>query len=203
MDNLLFGGLAAMSLLSALLPLLLFAPVVVYVVARWRTYREGPGPDPQLGWKTAIAFFKLLALQLALAGLYCLVDGVLRGEERGRGELLRLAVGLLVPAALVYGAHHAAGQRTNALEQPIAPRLFAGVGLMLTGLVAFGALVAGCVLLFQKHVGEGDLRQAWSLAVVYGVAWATQGVAFARGLPGAPPPLAVAQYAARPGPPPA
>src|SRR5262249_39135728 len=94
--------------------------VTIYIVARWRGYREGVD-DPQLGRKLAAAVFCWLALQLLLAGLsvlgYALVGGV---DDR---ELaVRIAAALILPALLVGGLNLAALRRTNHAERPVVGR---------------------------------------------------------------------------------
>src|SRR6185295_15484378 len=101
-------GYAEMALLSSvgwLLPLFsasIFLPVVVYVVARWRSYRENM-PDPQLGAKTVIGMFLILSFQVLMAAGTLLLYGVL--VERDQEDIIRTAAGLLLPAAVVYAAH--------------------------------------------------------------------------------------------------
>src|SRR5688500_1669127 len=65
MGEALVGGVVSMLLVS-LLSSSSFVGALVYVVASWRTYREGLPVDPQLGLKTAIAFFHSISLLMSL-----------------------------------------------------------------------------------------------------------------------------------------
>src|SRR5438552_2061302 len=85
--------------------------VTIYVVARWRGYRDGVS-DPQLGRKLAAAVFCWLGLQLLLAGL-AVLGYALFGAGDDRGSAIRVGAALILPALVVGGANLAALQRTN------------------------------------------------------------------------------------------
>jgi hypothetical protein len=165
------------SMAGAFVPIL----VVIYVVARWRGYREGAS-DPQLGPKLAFSVFRWLGLQLLLAGAAIAGYGLL-GAGDDRGTALRVAAAVLVPALLVAGANEVAYRRTNHREQPMVGRMFAGVSLVQTGLIATLALVVACQVSFAREVDGDAARTAWSVAVVYGVAWLAQARALAASQP--------------------
>jgi len=147
--------------------------VTIYVVARWRGYREGID-DPQLGRKLAAAVFCWLALQLLLAGLSVLGYAVVGGAD-DREPAMRIAAALVLPALLVGGLNLAALRRTNHVERPLVVRMVAGLSLIQTGIVATLALVLACVLSLLKEPDASAAGTAWSVAAVYGVAWAAQG----------------------------
>jgi hypothetical protein len=194
---------AASMLVVPLLAFSFFLPALVYIVARWRTYREAAPADAQLGLKTALSFFSTLSFQTALLGGFLFLYGLFtKGGESMRGDLMRTAFGVLVPSLLVYGAHFVAMQRTNAVELPLVGRMFSGVSLMQTGFVGFIALILGFVTLFSK--GEsGDMgRMVLAMVLVYTVAWAVQGLRFVQRVSMGSPPPGVQQFA-RPVPPPA
>ena len=158
--------------------LTLLAPVLLYVIARWKQHRE-PTVDPQLGVKFALCFFRQLGYQTMLAGGFLILYGITSKMLAGnRDAVLRPAFGTLVPGLLVWGAHNLALQRTNRIERPMVEQLFAGYNLLSTGMVGFIALV----LVFQSLFGKGDSgeqgRVVWSMALVYTSAWVTQGVMF-------------------------
>jgi len=171
------------------------APVVMYIVARWRTYRDGGPPDPQIGLKVAISWFRLASYQLLLCGGFLLLYGII-GDlgSRGKEEIMRIAGGLLFPAAIIYTAHHIAIGFTNARERPMVVRMFSGFSLIQTGIIGFTALMLAGILLFQKHSPTQLNRLAWSMVLVYIPAWCGQGMFLARELFAGNMPAAVARF---------
>jgi hypothetical protein len=172
-----FGATFAMMFLLPYLTAFSLIPIIIYIVARWRQAREGT-PDPQLGLKVALAFFRVLAFQTCLAGLWMFAFAIVaKGDS---GELFRIAGGLLIPGAMIYAAHHVALQRTNDSFLPMPTRMFDGLNLIQTGMVGFIALVAAFVVTLQKDgPGSGDaLRFVWSLVAVYTTAWGVLGAQF-------------------------
>lgn len=158
--------------------LTLMAPVLLYVIARWKQHRE-PTPDPQLGVKFALCFFRQLGYQTMLAGAFLILYGLTtKMLSSDRDAILRPAFGMLVPGLLVWGGHNLALQRTNRIERPMVEQLFAGYNLLSTGTLGFVALV----LVFQSLFSKGDSgeqgRIVWSMALVYTSAWITQGVMY-------------------------
>jgi hypothetical protein len=180
----------------------LWVGMIVYIVARWRTYREAATPDPQLGLNTAIAMFLTLAYQVLLLGAFLLASALFTTFDDSRGDGVRLAFGVLVPGALVFGAHWVALARTNAAALPLVPRLFQGVSLVVTGVAGFAALIAFFGALFGRGEGGEFLRKALAGVLVYSIAWVIQGLAFVRRVTTGTPPPGVQEYA-RPVPPPA
>jgi hypothetical protein len=153
---------------------MVFAPVVLYVVARWRAHRD-PVQDTQVGIKFIAHYFAILGFHLALAGGTLLVYTMIKpgGEDDGgKGELYRIAFGLLVPAGLVLGAHLALLQRTNDAQFPSVRRLFLGFNLLLTGLVGLVSLVFGFQALFAKGSTHGMGHLGGAMVLVYCAAWA-------------------------------
>jgi len=170
-----FGATFAMVFMLPYLTAFSLLPIIIYIVARWRQNRDGHA-DPQLGLKTALAFFRVLAFQICLAGLWMLFYGIVaKGDS---GELFRVAAGLLIPGLLVYAAHHVALQRTNDSFMPMANRMFSGLNLIQTGIVGFVALVAAFVITLQKDAPSEALRVVWSLVAVYTTAWGVLAVQF-------------------------
>ena len=116
---------AAVPVMIFFLFMTLVVPMVLYLVARSRQNREGP-PDPQLGIKVALCFFRQLGYQFMLGGglmiLYGMTSKMLSGN---REAVMRPALGLLVPALIVWGVHNLALQRTNRIQFPIVERLYA------------------------------------------------------------------------------
>jgi hypothetical protein len=156
-------------------------PVVIYIVARWRTYRDHGGGDPHLGIKVAICVFRIAAFQLLLAGGYLFLYGLMTTMDGdARINILRLAGGLFLPGLVVFGAHTLALHATNAESMPAVVRMFNGINLVQTGLIGFVSLVLVSVLMLQKDVPSEMNRLAWSLLLVYVPAWVAQGAMFMR-----------------------
>ncbi len=175
--------------LGPIVMLMTWLPVILYVVARWRTYREGLN-DTQLGLKVALSFFKIIAYQLSLAGLFLLVYALMSdAPDDAQEKVLRTAGGLLVPGMLIYGFHFYAYNQTNHREVPTVDRLFAGVNLLQTGVIGMIATVSGFYLLFQKNIADETERLVWSGVLVYVLAWLVQGLLFARTSTIPPPPV--------------
>ncbi len=163
-----FGATFAMMFLLPYMTAFSLLPIIIYIVARWRQAKEGQS-DPQLGLKVALAFFRVLAFQTCLAGLWMLCYGIVaKGDS---SDLFRVAGGLLIPGLMVYAAHHVALQRTNDSFLPMANRMFSGLNLIQTGIVGFVALVAAFVVTLQKDADGEALRVVWSLVAVYTTAW--------------------------------
>ncbi len=156
----------------------LFVPGLLYIIARWRQNRE-PVADPQLGIKFALGFFRQIGYQVVLLGGFMIIFAMIgKGMGGSRGMLMRPAFGLLVPGLIVWGVHNLAMQRTNRIQFPSVERLWAGYNLMTVGIAGFVALI----MVFQSLFMKGDTgnfgRMAWAMALVYGSAWAVQGVIF-------------------------
>lgn len=160
-----------LSLLAPLMSIAVFAPIVIYIIARWRAHRD-PVPDPQLGLKFATYYFATIGLHLALAGSTLLVYTMIRpaGDEP-KGEMYRAAFGFIVPAGIVLGAHVALLLRTNDAQFPGVRRLFVGLNLLICGVVGFGALVIGMQALFMKGSTHGMGHFGGASIVVYCTAW--------------------------------
>lgn len=181
----------------------LLLPFVLYVVARWRAHKE-PVADPQLGIKVALGYFQVTALQVLLAGGAMLLYAVISSDE-DKGTIYRAALGLLVPGALVYGAHVSLLKMTNQDAFPAVRRMLAGYNLLITGLVGMASLVAAFEALFQKGSSHGFGRAAAAGVLVYGSAWAVTGYRLGRLVlgdrgepPAAAPPAAVSAPPAPP-----
>ncbi len=156
-------------------------PVVIYIVARWRTYRDYGGGDPHLGMKVALCVFRIAAFQLLLAGGFMMLYGLLttmNGEART--SIFRLAGGLFIPGLLVFAAHTVALHATNFQRMPAVVRMFDGINMVQTGLTGFIALTLASVLMLQKDVPSEMNRLAWSLVLVYLPAWIGLGAMFMR-----------------------
>jgi hypothetical protein len=146
-----------------------------YIVLRWRAYRENTPPDPQLGIKTALHYFKTLGYHVMLIGAFCLLYGLF--ESHVRGQMVRLAIGLLIGGGIVFGSHAVILDKyTNPSQSPAVPKLFNGFNLVISGLVGMGALIATLVLLLQKYNSGSMITPAICLLLVYGLSWGLQTV---------------------------
>lgn len=180
-------GMAAPIMISMAM-ITMMAPVVLYLVARWKQNRE-PAVDPQLGIKFALCFFRQLGYQTMLVAGFMVLYGMTGKMFSGNRDLiLRPAFGLLIPGGIVWGVHNLGLQRTNRIQFPGVERLFAGYNLLSTGLIGFVALILVFQTLFAKGSSGDGGRMAWSLALVYTSAWVTQGVIFLNRVLDAPPP---------------
>jgi hypothetical protein len=160
----------------------------LYAVLRWRDSRA-PSPDPQLGLKYALHFFRLSAFQLLLAGTAMLLFSML-GKDLGesREDIYRPAFGFLVPAGVVFGVATVMLGKTNNYTHPNVARLFNGLNLLITGIIGFAVFVMAFQLLFAKGKSGNPGRMVWSGVLVYTTAWAALGAMFARQVMDAPPP---------------
>ncbi|MBL8625048.1 MAG: hypothetical protein JNK64_27310 [Myxococcales bacterium] len=191
------------SMLAPMAGMVLFASLwgvaILYVIARWRHHRSGV-VDGQLGLKFVLHLFRLHGYQLLLLGGFMLLYSILaKGNSDMRSPIWRAAMGFLTAGGVVFGAHTVLLMKTNQAEQPLMGRMYSGLSLLITGLIAMTGLVLGTQALFAKGDMGNEGRGFWSLVFVYGTAWVVQGAVFGRaqltgpspdgpGAPGAPPP---------------
>lgn len=158
--------------------LLVFGPLAMYPLARWKQHREQVS-DPQLGLKVALYYFALVAFQLVLFAVAMIIY-TLFAKVSHKGELYRMGFGFLIPAGGVLAAHLALLGRTNHLELPIVRRLFLGYNLIITGLIGFVTLLFAFQVFFRKGSAGDAGRFAVASVLVYCGAWAACGIQFAR-----------------------
>ena len=167
--------------ISPIITVAVAMPVIIYIVARWRTYRDYGGGDPHLGAKVAICVFRIAAFQLLLAGGFLFSYGLLTTMDgEARINILRLAGGLFIPGLVVFGAHTVALHATNFESMPAVVRMFNGINMVQTGITGFIGLTLACILMLQKDVPSEMNRMAWSLVLVYVPAWVGLGAMFMR-----------------------
>ena len=188
MDLFLFRTVAPTVIaITFLMVVLVLAPFFLYVIARWRAPKDLA--DTQLGLKFALHYFAMAAFQILLAGaallIYMLISPGTVDAKSGGGH--RMAIGLILPAALVLAGHIHLLKRTNDETFPSVRRLFWGYNMLVTGIVAFFALVVGFQALFAKGSTFGMGHMAGSMVVVYGAAWAIIGFKFGQLVIGTPP----------------
>ena len=175
------------AVVTMLVTITIFVPVVLYLVARWRAARSGES-DNHLGLKVALHYFAISAFQLGLAGVTLLVWALITSApSETKSVFNRLALGMIVPAGLVMAAHISMLRRTNDTTSTNVRRLFAGYNLIVTGLLGFIALIIAFQALFAKGSSGEMGRVAGAMVLVYGTAWAIVGWRFGQlVLPGGP-----------------
>lgn len=166
-----FGGVVVMMLLVySLIPLFPF----VYVVLRWRQAREGEA-DPQLGLKVALHYFATIGLHVVLMALVAVLYSFLLDSSRGSTEMVRVGAGLLIGGGIILGGHQTLLRSlTDSGSRPNVARVFAGLNLVLCGLIGMGALLAGSVMLCQERVPEEGFKLVLVLMAVYLGCWGLQ-----------------------------
>jgi hypothetical protein len=129
------------SLMVMMMSSMLFFGLVLYVVARWRDNRA-PVPDPQLGLKFALHFFRVHSYQILLMGTMVLFFSML-GKDLGEARefIYRPAFGLIVPAGVVFGVMSVMLGKTNNYSHPNVARMFNGYNLIVVGMI--GRRVSG------------------------------------------------------------
>jgi hypothetical protein len=187
MDLFLFRTVAPMvAAVVFVLAVLVLSPLALYLIARWRAARDAT-PDAQLGLKFALHYFAMSAFQILLAGGALLIYMLISPGTAEKGSSgYRVAMGLMIPAGLVLAAHVGLLKRTNDDAAPGVRRLFWGYNMLVTGIVAFFALVLGFQALFAKGSTYGMGHMAGSMVVVYGTAWAIVGFKFGQMVLGGP-----------------
>jgi hypothetical protein len=159
-------------IVAPIMSVAVMAPIVLYIVARWRAYKD-PIADPQLGLKFAIYYFATAALHLGLVGGTLLLYTMIKpGEGESKGDMYRLAFGFIVPAGIVFGVQIPLLFRTNDGQFPAVRRLFIGFNLLVTGVIGFAALVLGAQALFMKGSSQGMGHLGGAAIVVYCSVWA-------------------------------
>jgi hypothetical protein len=139
-----FGLLGMLApVVGMLLAASLWGVAILYVIARWRHHRAGV-VDSQLGLKFVLHLFRLHGYQLLLLGGFMLLYSILaKGNSEMRSPIWRAAMGFLTAGGVVFGAHTVLLTKTNQAEQPLIGRMYSGLSLLLTGLIAMTGLVLG------------------------------------------------------------
>ncbi|MCP5049817.1 MAG: hypothetical protein GY940_21795 [bacterium] len=149
---------------------------VIYIFIKWRSYRDGSPPDPQLGAKVVLYYFRTLGYHLVLVALVVTLYGFFMPMiPTGVG------FGLLVSGAVVFLAHMRLIDRmTNTLDFPLVERAYNGFNLIITGLVTIIAFTATMVTLFSSGFRGIELQLIAFL--VYGAAWGFETSSFCKPL---------------------
>ncbi|MBL4633138.1 MAG: hypothetical protein JKY56_04655 [Kofleriaceae bacterium] len=166
-------------ILGPVITAIVLVPILIYIVARWRSHKEDTSPDAQIGIKVAMCWFKVAAFQLLLMAGLLLSYATITDLPSNLGEqLIRVALGIALPSSIILGVMFVVLRTTNTEQRPAVHRMFAGVSLIQTGLVAFSALLYGGIALFQKNVPTEINRLIFCAVAVYGIAALMQGRSF-------------------------
>jgi len=168
----LFGSLSfLMVYVYVVVPL---APIV-YIFIKWRFYRDNSSPDPQLGMKTVLYYFKTLAYQAVIASLAVLFYGLLGNEK----DAIEVGLGIFISCGLLYVVHYIIIPKlTNTREFPLTARIYTGFNLIIVGLVGMISFVITVVLLIEQGLKKAELPLA--VFVVYAIAWVVQTLLFCK-----------------------
>lgn len=163
-----------------LIPMLLYFVVplcpLIYLVAKWKGYREKWVDDPQLGLKAILHYFRLICLQLGLLGAFVTIMGLILSE----GRTARVGLALVVAGGGGFVLHlRWLARSTNNASVATMDRLYGACNWILCGLLALGGLVMFLVVLLE---GEAAKTVFITLAFffIYAVAWALQAAIFLR-----------------------
>lgn len=150
---------------------------IVYIFIKWRSYRGEAPPDPQLGTKTVLYYFKTLAYHGGLVALVFICNGLIGMII---SELL-MGMGLFVAFAIIYGIHtYLIHKLTNTRQYPLTARAYTGFNLIITGFVgtiSFG-YIAGTLL---GSISRGT-EMILACLIVYCTAWIFQTISFCKPL---------------------
>ncbi|MBL4633139.1 MAG: hypothetical protein JKY56_04660 [Kofleriaceae bacterium] len=144
-------------------------PIIVYILVRVRDSRE-QAPDIHVGIKVIACWFQLAAVQILLLGTVILFYSIIESSEEWR-----IGAGLMVPALVIYGVLHLSLSATNTVERPNARRMFCGINLAYTGVIAFIGLIVGSVALFQPGPSFANSSATVAVVLVYTLAAGVQG----------------------------
>jgi hypothetical protein len=173
-------------MMSTLVYALLWTIPLVYVVLRWRAYRDGGPADPQLGLKVLLHAFQSYGLFTALIGIGCILYALL--PPASNDQVLRIGLPLLIIGGVVFFAHAVViARRTNSAAKPMVSRTFAGINFAVTGTAGFLSAAALLVSVFQPGDTGDAIRVCLSIALVAVPAWVLHGFLFFRRCPAAVP----------------
>jgi hypothetical protein len=148
---------------------------IVYIFIKWRSYRDNSPPDPQLGMKAVLYYFKTLSYQGVLASLAILFYGVLGNES----DAIKVGLGIFISCGLIYIIHYIIIPKlTNTREFPLTMRIYTGFNLIIVGLVGMTSFVITITSLIDKGLKEARLPLA--VFVVYAIAWVVQTLLFCK-----------------------
>ena len=143
---------------------------IAYIFLKWRAYRDNSPPDPQLGIKVFLFYFKTLAYQAILVAITLIIFGILKG---GYKDEMRTGFGILVGGGIIYALHLVMIQNVfkNTSTQLVS-RFYTGFNLVIVGILGTLSLIVFCIIIFQGDVSE--IKLPVSAILVYGLAWVYQ-----------------------------
>lgn len=148
----------AITALTVMLAALWVTPIFpfLYVILRWRTGNHYPHG---VGTHGALLYFITVGILVALAGAANLTYGLISVTPVDQ-ELTRLSWGLLV-GGLVFSAINVIlraklGVLTDSAD---VGRIFVGFVMVLTGMIAMGALISLFVTIFREATNDAELEK--------------------------------------------
>lgn len=148
---------------------------IVYIFIKWRSYRDGSSPDPQLGMKVVLYYFKTLAYHAVIASLAALLAGVLEN----RNNTIEVGLGIFISSGLLYIGHYIVIPKlTNTREFPLTARIYTAFNLIIVGLVGMISFVLTVTMLIDK--GLEKIETPLAVFVVYAAAWVVQTLLFCK-----------------------
>jgi hypothetical protein len=161
--------MGSLSFLFLYLYLIIPLAPIVYIFIKWRSYRDGDPPDPRLGMKVVLYYFKTLSYHVVLVSLVVLFYNLLES----RGGSINVGLGLLVSGGVIYGVHRFLIHKfTDTLEYPLTARIYTAFNVIITGLVAMVAFIITMTVLFDKGFSKIELPLV--CFIVYTIAWVFQ-----------------------------
>ena len=143
---------------------------IAYIFLKWRAYRDNSPPDPQLGIKVVLFYFKTLAYQAILVAVTLIIFGILKG---GYKDELRTGFGILVGGGIIYALHLVMIQNVfKTSSTQLVSRFYTGFNLVIVGILGMVSLMILCIIIFQGDVS--DVKLPVSAILVYGLAWVYQ-----------------------------
>jgi len=157
-----------------LIPFVLLALAIPYIVLRTRDSHEHP--DPQLGLKAALHYFLSASILLFLTGLTVISVDLLTREAGagGRGddnEAIRTGVALACSGAAFAFLHFLLLTGTDDRRNPIARRTFTGWRFAIHGVVVVSCVTTCLVLVIQKDFKWQTLKGFLAILLVWFPSW--------------------------------
>jgi len=148
----------------------------VYLFIKWRSYRDAAPPDPQLGIKVILYYFKVLAYHACLASLAAFFMAL---QKSSRTSSKMVPLGIFLSCCIIYVVHHVLIQKwTNTIEFPQTARIYTGFNLIIVGLVGMISFAFTTATLLDK--GIKNIETPLSFFVVYAIAWVFQTILFCK-----------------------
>jgi len=149
---------------------------LAYIFIKWRANKDGSPPDPQLGVKVVLYYFKTLSYHVLLIAMTLIIFGFLKG---GYSDEIKVGLGLLVGGGFLYLLHWLLIKKIlGKTSGYLVSRFFTGFNLIVVGLICMIAIIATCIIIFKGKMP--DIKLPSSAVVIYGIAWYLQTAYFLR-----------------------